>query len=316
MQRGHAREPEDSEPQRELEAPAEPPARAPQQLLTLQRTAGNHAVQQMLARAKFSFSGRGVQLTKLKDQDKVKDAVEDILEERYDGVQALFMSSRLANTREQWSDLLLEHLQETYDFGDMDADNVLEAVTDLKNEHRASVLQHMATQHVFSNKDVEVYTADDLRDILTKAGAYLEDDADEQVLEALVQTEGKFTRLGFEVPDDHLELSDEDSIVVLLDSHQNKHQLDLIGQLPPYYGEPGDKFARGKDLAWHGATTEPVVRQHARAAIDAGEVTADRNFYLPKKAIGMITYDLTVSYDELSGRYVASYHCNPIVNGW
>jgi hypothetical protein len=67
-------------------------------------------------------------------------------------------------------------------------------------------------------------------------------------------------------------------------------------------------------LAWHSANTEAVVRQSVQAAIDAGHVTHASNYSPPKDAINGIIYDLTISYDADTGKYVGSYHCNPVVS--
>ena len=69
------------------------------------------------------------------------------------------------------------------------------------------------------------------------------------------------------------------------------------------------------DLAWHVATTVPVVRSTIKAAVASGEATRERVFAPSKDAVDGINYDLTISYDPPTGKWVGSYHCNPAKNG-
>jgi hypothetical protein len=55
----------------------------------------------------------------------------------------------------------------------------------------------------------------------------------------------------------------------------------------------------------------PVVLQTIKDAVSAEEVTKTHNFSPSKDAIDGINYDLTISYDEPTGKYVGVYHCNP-----
>jgi hypothetical protein len=190
---------------------------------------------------------------------------------------------------------------------------VLLAVRAVKDKHRDATLLHMAHVHVYWSDEGEPWSAENLKSRLKDAGAYLDAD-DDAALRAIFATEGRFAQTKVALAPGNLELSDAHDIVVVMDDHQNKHQRDKIPQFKAYTGEPGTKFAVGKDLAWHVANTVPVVRSTVAAAVRDGDVTTTTNHSPAKDAIGGIVYDLLISYDDSTGKYVGTYHCNPLVD--
>ena len=96
---------------------------------------------------------------------------------------------------------------------------------------------------------------------------------------------------------------DEDNIVVLIDFHQQKHQVTQIPHFEAYTGDPGTKFAPGKDLEWHRRVTARVVKQTVQDAVADGSMTPDTDALSPAKdAINGIVYDLTITYDDATGK--------------
>jgi hypothetical protein len=239
-------------------------------------------------------------------------AVEEIIDNYLDP-QDLFMQRADdlgGSTPRGWAEFLFSYIQERYDISDWNVGEVEASVKRLKGKRRYAVLHHMAFQVAYSYGDGPS-SVQELRLALSNKGAFLDKD-DDEAIQALFLTEGKFARLGMEIAANEFLMSDQDNIVVVLDSHQNKHQNDKIQQLPEYRGGRGAKFASSKGLQWHRDNTEPVVRQRIMQMIQEGKAKPGMIPYSPSKdPIGGIHYDLTISYDEETGKYLGTYHCNP-----
>jgi hypothetical protein len=214
-----------------------------------------------------------------------------------------------------WGTLVHEYMAETYELAaTLGEAQVLTAVRVMKDKYREETLLQMAR-----GIDWEAWDApgsgEALQGKLEELGAYLEEE-DADVLEDIVATGGRFARTKVPLPADHMELSDTGNIVVWMDSHQQKHQKTQIAQFPPYTAGKGTKFADGEGLAWHVANTVPVVRTLIATAISAGNVSPRSGVYhTPKVAqADRIVYDLGIDYGEATGKYVGTYHCNPVSN--
>lgn len=290
-------------------------------VLGLQRAYGNRAVGRVLARNNhtpgsgpdYRFGTGGIAKETLKDERDLDDAVEAVIEDHFDGVRAMFLQNAVAKTLADWTDLVFSHMDPFYDGKAFGRPQVLAAMRRLKDEHRGGELIHIAETLYFEAGDRHEHVVHDgpsLRAVLQAKGAYLED-ADDVALQAIFDTEGKFAATEVEIARGNLQLLDEDGYVVVMDDHQNKHQAEPIPEFKTYTGEPGNKFAFGKDLAWHRDHTVPVVLQTMKDAVTAKAVTQTRNFSPSKDAIDGINYDLTISYDEPTGKWVGVYHCNP-----
>ena len=311
----------------EPEPTAQPnPAEA---VLALQRAYGNHAVGRVLARKNespagsgpdYKFGPGGVEQTALQSDKDVDDAVEAVVEDYFDGYRAMFMRNSVATTPDDWCDVVFSRMEpfykgdekKPYAFG---RPQVLAAVKRLKTKYRRETLLHMTRTLVYQGGEPLPGYEDELTElkvVLVRQGAYLDDD-DEDALQAIVDTKAAFAATKVETAGKDKILSDAENIVVVMDAHQNKHQMDLIAEFGTYTGEPGNKFASGKDLEWHRQNTLPVVRQTIRNAVSRGQVSPTHPFSPSKDAINGINYDLQISYDEPTGKYVGTYHCNPRV---
>jgi hypothetical protein len=291
---------------------APPPQHA---LLALQRAAGNRAVGRMLQRQHdpdFRFGGQTAEAISVGTQQEMNDAVEELIEDRYGGVRQLWLKNDVAKSVGQWRDLIFSFMEETYTLKNgMGVGNVQAAVKAVKKKHRADALRHAANVWVYTHPDGVVYTADAMTERLIENGVYLDED-DDGAIERIVETEGAYAQKKVEVAAGNRELIDEDEIVVILDDHQNKHQRSKIIELKQYSGEPGSKFARGKDLDWHTDNTAEVVKGTIEQAVSDGILSKDVSYSPPKRPIDGITYDLTISWDADTGKWVGSYHCNPV----
>jgi hypothetical protein len=318
----HARRSDDGDRDERREARAAEPA--PQEVtLRMQRAHGNQAVARVLARRRtlariggdptFTFGGQQAEQETI-TADDCEDSVEEIVEDRYGGLRNLFMRNEVATSVSQWADLIFSFFEENYTLDGVDRGTVLQAIKAVKDKHREETLLHMARTHVYWSlgEDVAPWDLTELKKRLRKAGVYFEAE-DDEVLEAIFDTEGKFARTKVEFDTAaNIELLDEDNVVVLIDHHQQKHQRDKIAHFPAYSGEPGSKFATGKGLEWHRTNTAQVVKATVLDSVDKQRVTTSTTYAPPKVAKDGIVYDLIVSHDAPTGKWVGSYHCNPL----
>jgi hypothetical protein len=315
---------ERGEPRADRTEPPAPPTPA-EAALQLQRVYGNQAVQRMLARSPrmlqrfepdFTHRGAGIDKETIATQDECNDAVEALIEEELAGHRALFMRNETATSPGEWRNLVLGLLEEQYVLDGIGAKEVLTAVKWVKDKYRSESLIHLAQVHVFwaITDEAPPWDVDEFKARLLKAGLYLEPE-DEEAVEAIFDTGGAFaqTKVQFDTAK-NIELLDEDNVVVLIDSHQQKHQSDQITQFPPYSGGKGSKFASGKGLDWHRDNTALVVKATVQQAVESGQVTRTKDYTPSKVPKDGIVYDLIVRYDEPTGKYVGSYHCNPLEN--
>ncbi|HKE98965.1 MAG TPA: hypothetical protein VKG45_08555 [Actinomycetes bacterium] len=292
-------------------------------VLRMQQQAGNRAVQRMLAASgrvlqrvgdpEFTYSGSGIERRTINTQQQLDEAVESLLEEKLDGPRALFMRHGTANSLQEWRDLVADLLRDYYTFEGLGADEVLKSIRTVKDKYREESLLHIA-KSVYSalEKSGPLWNAAELKQRMIEMGAYLED-VDNDVVDAIHKTGGKFARTKVQFNETtNIELLDEENVVVLIDHHQQKHQRDKIPQFPSYEGGKGSMFAPGKGLEWHRQTTAPVVKATVQEAVAQKLVTTTMPYAPPKtsKEDGYI-YDLIIRYDESTGKWVGSYHCNP-----
>jgi hypothetical protein len=307
------------EERREEPAREEPPA------LQLQRAAGNQAVARVLARRRtvarfggdpnFQFGGLTAESPTITDQEECDEAVEELMEERYGGVRALFMQNTVATSVGSWATLVYSFMEENYTLEGIDRGNVVASIKAVKAKHRPDTLQHLARTWVYWSSDGPPWSLDNLKDRLTDAGAYLDAD-DAESLEAIYNSDAEFAVLKVDFDRaKNIELLDEDNVVVILDHHQQKHQTTQIPLFGTYQGARGSKFASGKDEDWHRDNTAQVVKETVEEAVKSGAMTPDTDSLSPSKdAKDGIIYDLTITYDKPTGKYVGSYHCNPVVH--
>ncbi|WP_156370733.1 MULTISPECIES: hypothetical protein [unclassified Acidovorax] len=222
--------------------------------------------------------------------------------------------------------------------GDVTLQDVQAYIREKKNELRAEALPVLVSNalggELPASEDFQAAVVDTLRNeygksgdfdssslkwlLELKGGIFTHDDG--PALERLWESGGKYAAK-FEVPEGHLGLLSEDfgdeHIDVILEPHQNKHQSPEITGLDPYSGGRGTEFPASCGLAWHTANTAAVVRDQVRQAVADGSVTKDGAVFCPKKdAIGGIIYDTSISFDQDTGSYVASYHCNPVLESY
>jgi hypothetical protein len=292
--------------------------------LALQRSAGNQAVAHLLGRAPRllqredeidQFHGT-VAKERFKDQNELDVEVEDVLDTHFDGHQGLFLQGK-NSTVESWAKFVHDYMQERY--SGISEEMVEAAIRAVKDKYRARDLLHLANTYLYEAPDREdhIYDledGDDLGEFMRTRGAWIDED-DKDVIDAIYGSEGKRTSPAFTPPAGHVVVYDDeenDDIVVMLDDHQNKHQATQIHGIPVYTGEPGTKFGFEADLAWHEENTAMVVRSTITAAIESKLVTKTKTYIPPKTPIDGIKYDLTITYDDDTAKYIGSYHCNPV----
>jgi hypothetical protein len=262
----------------------------------------------------FAYGPGTAEAIQVTDQNDLNHAVEELIDDRYGGYRALFMQNDIATSAGAWRDLIFSYMQEVYELNGLGRAEVLAAVKWVKDKYRAESLLNMANVHVFWMPDqTEPWSGEDLKARLEDAGAYLDED-DDEALQAIFETGGTFAKTKVDVPPGNVELIDADNVVVLLDDHQQKHQTEKIPEFKAYTGDPGTKFADGKGLEWHRTNTARQVKRTVEDAVRTGLVTTTTSYAPAKDAIHGIIYDLLISYDDDTGKYVGSYHCNPVVD--
>jgi hypothetical protein len=286
-------------------------------LLALQRSAGNQAVRRMLQRQfdpEFIYGAgdQGIEKTTISTQDDMNREVERVIEDRFGDYRELFTKNTFATSAAAWRDLIFDFMSEVFVFDGVGKPEMLAAVRWVKDKYRSESLLNAARVHVYWTEDGPPWSVENLKQRMSDAGAYL-DDRDDDALDRIFETEGKFAKKKVSFPSTNLELLDEDEVVVLIDDHQNKHQNSKIAQFKSYTGEPGSKFAVGKDLEWHRGHTALVVKATVEEAVQSELVTPATDYTPSKDPIDGIVYDLRISYDDDTGKYVGSYHCNPVV---
>lgn len=104
------------------------------------------------------------------------------------------------------------------------------------------------------------------------------------------------------------------TIVVELDSHQNKHQTTLIPDFPTYTGEAGSKFPGNVNLAYHTTNFAPMVMNWAKkniAAIKSKGALAAGKYDLDKDRTD---FEVMARYYATDDEVLVDYHCNPNKN--
>ncbi|GEM_PF-6818971 len=278
------------------------------QTLQLKRTAFLSRLP--IQRNDFRFGGNPVEKTTVNNQSDLDDEVEDLIDRRYGGYRRLFEKNEIATSPSDWAALLFDDMSEEYNLVGLHKANVRTSIDALKDKYREETLKHLVQTRIY-HCGLVPYSADNLRNLLSKK-CFIED-RDNAVISVLFETEGKFTKRKVEVGTGCIELIDANNRVVIIDSHQNKHQSPQLPELPAYTGGRGTRFASHKNLAWHKANTAVVVDRTIKSAVEAGSVKSDGEVYSPSKdAIEGIIYDLAIKYDSDTGKYVGSYHCNPV----
>jgi hypothetical protein len=79
-----------------------------------------------------------------------------------------------------------------------------------------------------------------------------------------------------------------------------------------YQGKRGSRFHKDKNLEWHRNNTAKVVKEMVLEAVKDGRAKKESVYATPKDARDGIVYDLGISWDEGTKKWVGSYHCNPL----
>jgi hypothetical protein len=327
----HARRSHDGdvdEPHPRREAPPAPPLSA---ALELQRSAGNQAVARMLSRTprmiarfdhEYSYNGGKLQQETI-GKDGLQDAAERVIEDDLGGMEELFMHRDTGSSPEGWARQVWGLMQDRFTFDDVTSDDVLPVIDDIKDEQREVQLQRLAGNFVyFSGEPPE--TLGELVDRMRDRGAFLDVEvdyndevtgADGPALKALFNSQGQTAGDEVEFDDTaNIQLLDEDDVLVLIDSHQQKHQHPSarVAQFGTYRGKKGSRFAKAKDLEWHRANTAQTVKAMVLEAVRDGRAKKESVYATPKTPRDGIVYDLAISWDESGRKWVGSYHCNPV----
>jgi hypothetical protein len=328
------------ERERPREATPEPPA--VQAALRLQQTSGNQALARMLSRtprtlARFDHEfiygpgDAGIQKGSVAYDENERDpleacrtAAERVIEEDLGGIEELWLDTS-TNSTADWAKLVYSLMEDRYTLEGIDESVVARAIAAIKDEHRARELLRVSFNLVYSQAQYP-WSAANLAELLLAAGVYLEYEEakdgtltgpDGPAVERIFETEGAYAvkKIEFDEAKNEL-LLDADDAAVLIDHHQNKHQHPdaQITKFGQYEGAKGTKFASHKDLEWHRTNTAETVKQTVLTAVRDKTASQEKDVAPSKDPIDGIVYDLLISFDKPSGKWVGSYHCNPVVS--
>jgi hypothetical protein len=320
----HARRSRDGDVDEQRPRPQAPPTPP---VLALQQAAGNQAVTRMIARFNHEYSFRSGKVQKeTVGKEDLPTAAMKVIEDDLGGAEELFLQRDTGASPEAWARQVWGLMEDRFLFDDVTSDDLLPVIDDIKDEHREEQLKRLAGNFVyFSGKPPESLA--ELVERMRDRGAFLDVEidyndeptsgADGPALKALYNSHGETA--GDEVEFDekaNIQLLDEDDVLVLIDSHQQKHQHPSarIAQFGTYRGKKGSRFAKTKDLEWHRANTAQTVKTMVLEAVRDGRAKKESVYATPKTPRDGIVYDLGISWDETGRKWVGSYHCNPLRN--
>jgi len=265
-----------------------------------------------IQRDDFTFGGGSVEKTTINNQNDLNDEVETLIDDRYGGYRSLFTKNDVATSPSEWAALVFDYMSEEYNLVNLHRANFRAAINVVKDKYRDESLKHLVQTWIYGCK-LAPYSEDNLKALMAQQ-LFIED-RDDDVIAALYETQGKFTKQKIDIGNGCRELSDANNRVVIIDSHQNKHHSPQIPELAAYGGGHGTRFAADKGLAWHRNNTAVVVDGTIETLVGDGTVTANGKVHCPAKdAIDGIIYDLSIQHDADTGKFVGSYHCNPVVS--
>ena len=253
------------------------------------------------------------------------ECILDAVEQLFDGIESLYMDGNV-NT-------LKSYIKERYKFSkDGDPENSIRTFMD-DNVTDAMLLLYKKISDVdetflyYNYATKEKFTFNMIKKLKILPNELLPNERCKDALDTIYSTAGMYAETEVNLGSDVIVLLDEDNFVIGIDSHQNKHQTTLInGFETQYQGAPGSKFSKEKNLEWHKANSAQTVKnimgnifkdddpkKIMRAEYDPRNEDKVKTYCIPKKQQedGYI-YDLCMYQDLKTGKYVGTYHCNPI----
>jgi hypothetical protein len=125
------------------------------------------------------------QKPKITSAKALAEAVEDVIEQHLGGLELLFTKNTVATSPAAWADLVYGNFDEHYNSEGWLTEDFLAAVHTVKDDHREELLGRMVNNLVYTTTDNEPEELEDLKELLTEGGAYLED-ADDLMLDKIL----------------------------------------------------------------------------------------------------------------------------------
>jgi hypothetical protein len=325
---------QDDEGHEARERPREEPRPVPPtagMALRMQQSAGNQAMGRMLSRMSRTLAREDylsmVDKQPVTESKALRKAVEATIEDELGGIDQLFWQNGNMTSPSAWAEWVHGVMESRYDLAGVNSEHITPVIEDIKDDNREELLLRMANNLIYF-AGVEVYTEAELVEQMSDRKAFLDVEtnssgeitggADGPALKAIFNTEGATAVDQVEFDEStNIKLLDEDNVVVLLDAHQQKHQAPSarIALFGTYKGKKGSRFNKNKDLEWHRQNSAQIVKAKVLDAVAKKLVTENGAVYAtPKVAEKGIVYDLGISYDTSTAKWVGSYHCNPVKN--
>ncbi len=139
----------------------------------------------------FTYGGSNIEKITISTQVALEAAVEREIEQQLGGLDLLFTKNGVATSTNDWARLVYSYLETAYELENLDIKAVHAAVRAVKDDHRVQLLSNMANNLIYTTSDIEPYSVENLKDILEKGGAFLEDDDDEVLTNIFNRTVGQ-----------------------------------------------------------------------------------------------------------------------------
>jgi hypothetical protein len=135
--------------------------------------------------SEFTFGGKAAEKPVIKTQTALEAAVEQEIDNRFGGLDLLFKQNDFATSPNDWAKLVYSYMETAYVLGKLDQAAVLAAVQKVKTKWRVQMLDNLANNLVYATTNEEPESVEELKELLNKGDAFLEDQ-DDAVLEKIV----------------------------------------------------------------------------------------------------------------------------------
>jgi hypothetical protein len=165
---------------------------------TTSPTAPLPAVSRRIQRAAYPHGSGEVVAKTFDTRADFANSVEELLDNTFIGIRALFTAGGVATSVNAWGELLHGLLAEDYDMGDYTASDCEEVVENLKAEHRKEQFLQISEFHGYfaDEYDPPIWTLDALKGQLRLHHVVVDEDGkDDATLQALLDARGDRTSL-------------------------------------------------------------------------------------------------------------------------
>lgn len=151
------------------------------------------AMSQRIRRKGIVFNGQESEQGSITNLKQLRDGIEDLLDQIFIGVRALFEAGGVVTSVEGWGELLFGLLSEDNDMGTLTKDDCAEIVENIKAENRKEQFLHISEFYGYFEDSYPrpIWTLDAFKDELISHHINVDDDGkDDATLQALIDARG------------------------------------------------------------------------------------------------------------------------------